>query len=95
MHSHKNYIPVDSMLSSYPSLVQISVLPDRMVDGVARLALASTVAALKTNGSQGVYAEVHVGDSNTVERYGRLGMLEQNRVDTKQPEELVLVARTI
>lgn len=94
LHSHKNYMPADSILASYPSLVQMATFADRLVEGGLRLALASAVAALKTNGSQGIYAEVHVGDRNTIERYSRLGMLEQTRADARQPEELVLVART-
>jgi hypothetical protein len=95
LHSHKNYVPSAGVLTSHPSLVQTAALMDRGAEAGVRLALASAVAALKTNGSQGIYAEVHVGDRNTVERYNRLGMMEQPRIDSHRPEELVLVARTI
>jgi protein O-GlcNAcase/histone acetyltransferase len=92
LHNHKSYV-TESVLTIYPSIIHMDILPERC-DGVAMHALASAVAALKTNGSHGIYAQMHVGDRNTVERYSRLNMLELAH-NTDQPEDLVLVARTI
>ena len=93
VHSHKSYIP-ENAVSLYPSIIHMDILAERCDDATARHALASTVAALKTNGSMGIYAQMHVGDGNTVERYARLNMFELARTH-EQPDDLVLVARTI
>lgn len=92
LHSHKSYLPPASVLAVHPSIMRIDVLPERCDDAVSRRALASTGAALRTNGSPGIYAEIHVGDRNILERYGRLAMLE---LHVDQPDDLVLVARNI
>lgn len=92
LHSHKSY-ESENLRKSYPSLVRIDMLPGRCHDGIARMALACTVAALKTNGSHGIYAEINVGDRNTVERYSALGFKEFQ--DPCVPEDLVIVARPL
>jgi len=91
-HSHKGYNS-DFLQKMYPSLVRLDMLPGRCHDAIARHALACAVAALKTNGSHGIYAEVHVGDRATVDRYAALGMKELT--DVGVPEDLVIVARPV
>ena len=91
-HSHKSFTS-ESLQSLYPSIVRIDMLPERCQDGIARHALACAVAALKTNGSHGIYAEIHVGDRNTVERYAALQMKEVQMPDT--PDDLVIVDRPV
>jgi len=93
LHNHKSFIPAESIISSHPSIVNVALLTDRVTEGSAKQALASAVAALKTNGSCGIYAEVPVGDANTVARYNKLGMLPCK--DANPPEDQILVARAI
>jgi protein O-GlcNAcase/histone acetyltransferase len=91
-HTHKPYTSA-SLVGMYPSVVRIDMLPERCNEGIIRHCLASAIAALKTNGSHGIYAEVHVGDRNTVERYAAVQMKEVQVADI--PEDLVIVARPI
>lgn len=95
LHCHKGYT-CEPLQKSYPSLVRVDMLPGRCNDAMARHALAVTVAALKTNGSHGICAEIHVGDRSTVERYSALGMKEVTaQPPTLLPEDLVIVARVV
>lgn len=108
VHGHKSY-GCEWLQQSYPSLVRVDMLPGRCNDATARHALAAATAALKTNGSHGVCAEIHVGDRLTVERYMSLGMKEVTAVPVNVaaepsptlppaapiPEDMVVVARLV
>lgn len=91
-HSHKSF-NCELVQSTYPSIMRVDMLPDRCHDGIARHTLACAVAALKTNGSHGIYAEIHVGDRNMVERYSALQLKEVQLPEL--PDDLVVVARPV
>ena len=68
----------DALSSSHPSVVRMDMLPERVSvdEGAPRRALAAVVAALKVNGSHGMYTEVNIGDHNTVEMYTKYAFYE-------------------
>lgn len=60
----------------HPSRVTMSILPSIMDSSVSKRLLACVLAALKANGSHGVFSQVTAGDKNVVEFYTKLGFLE-------------------
>ena len=67
----------DDIYTRFPSLLRIDLLKERCSEqSAARWGLACVIAALKTNGSHGVHAEIPVGDKNILEFYTKLGFFE-------------------
>lgn len=96
-YGQKSVLP-DSLYSAYPSILRMDMLPNRVpaVDADAsRRALACAVAALKVNGSHGIFAEVHVGDVSTAEAYAKLGFFRLMQQTVGEAEEATFLARVI
>lgn len=74
-HAHPTAIP-EVVYKHHPSRVIISVLPSITDPSVSKRLLACVLAALKANGSHGVFSEVTVGDKNVLDFYSKLGFLE-------------------
>lgn len=71
----------DVVYKHHPSCVTMSMLPSIMDSSVSKRLLACVLAALKSNGSHGVFSQVLMGDKNVVEFYSKLGFLEINLPD--------------
>lgn len=74
-HAHPVTVP-DVVYKHHPSRVTMSMLPSILDPSVSKRLLACVLAALKANGSHGVFSEVTVGDKNIVDFYTKLGFLE-------------------
>ncbi|XP_037504364.1 protein O-GlcNAcase isoform X2 [Rhipicephalus sanguineus] len=74
-HSRAVKVP-DIVYKHHPSRVTISMLPSIIDSSVSKRLLACVLAALKANGSHGVFSQVTMGDKNVVEFYTKLGFLE-------------------
>ncbi|XP_065287323.1 protein O-GlcNAcase isoform X2 [Dermacentor albipictus] len=74
-HSRAVKVP-DIVYKHHPSRVTMSMLPSIMDSSVSKRLLACVLAALKANGSHGVFSQVTVGDKNVVDFYTKLGFLE-------------------
>lgn len=74
-HAHPITVP-DVVYKHHPSRVTMSMLPSILDPSVSKRLLACVLAALKANGSHGVFSEVTVGDKNIVDFYTKLGFLE-------------------
>lgn len=71
----------DVVYKHHPSCVTMSMLPSIVDSSVSKRLLACVLAALKSNGSHGVFSQVLMGDKNVVEFYSKLGFLEINLPD--------------
>ncbi|XP_075532915.1 O-GlcNAcase isoform X2 [Dermacentor variabilis] len=74
-HARAVKVP-DIVYKHHPSRVTMSILPSIMDSSVSKRLLACVLAALKANGSHGVFSQVTVGDKNVVDFYTKLGFLE-------------------
>lgn len=74
-HSRAVKVP-DIVYKHHPSRVTMSMLPSIMDSSVSKRLLACVLAALKANGSHGVFSQVTVGDKNVIDFYTKLGFLE-------------------
>lgn len=74
-HSRAVKVP-DIVYKHHPSRVTMSMLPSIIDSSVSKRLLACVLAALKANGSHGVFSQVTMGDKNVVEFYTKLGFLE-------------------
>jgi protein O-GlcNAcase/histone acetyltransferase len=77
-------------LTPFPSVLQMRLLPAALQDvGITKRALATVIAALKSNGSHGIHVEVPSGDTSTVEFYTKLGFFGLQVDDGEQTKVLV------
>ncbi|CAG2122337.1 unnamed protein product [Medioppia subpectinata] len=77
MHSNNvvnNAIP-EVICKNHPSVVKMSVLPHIMDLSVPKRILACIIAALKANGSVGVFSEIPASDKKLFDFYSKLGFL--------------------
>lgn len=74
-HTRPIAVP-DIVYKHHPSRVTMSMLPSIVDSSVSKRLLACVLAALKANGSHGVFSEVTVGDKNVIDFYTKLGFLE-------------------
>lgn len=75
-------------------MVRVNLLPEGKSDPTShRCLLAATVAALRTNGSQGVYTEFQVGDQNLIDECTKLQFHSFPLADV--PEDRVILGRVI
>lgn len=91
-HTSVPFCP-NTLTSRFPSLIRMDMLADRVAVDVnaPRRALAGAVAALKFNGSHGMYTEINVGDHNTVEMYKKYALCEVPLTEPR--EDLHILAR--
>ncbi|XP_054167405.1 protein O-GlcNAcase-like isoform X2 [Oppia nitens] len=77
MHSTSAVYPIpDVILKSHPSVLKMSVLPHIMDLSVPKRILACIIAALKANGSVGVFSEISSTDKKLFDFYSKLGFLQ-------------------
>ncbi|CAG2170295.1 unnamed protein product, partial [Oppiella nova] len=76
MHSKTTVTGIPEVISkNHPSVVKMSVLPHIMDLSVPKRILACIIAALKANGSTGVFCEIPVSDKKLFDFYSKLGFL--------------------
>uniref|UniRef100_A0A3P9MEX9 protein O-GlcNAcase n=1 Tax=Oryzias latipes TaxID=8090 RepID=A0A3P9MEX9_ORYLA len=80
----------DSLLHHFPSQVRLDALPELVDISVSRTLLTALLAALKANGSQGVFCEVQPTDRQRLEFLTKLGFLEILRGEARSREGVVL-----
>lgn len=81
----------ECVLSSFPSVLRLDVLSDRMEDrAVTKRLLASCLCALRLQGSTGVHVELSVGDKCMLEHYRLMGF---QPVKPSDNEESVYLGR--
>ncbi|XP_074517910.1 protein O-GlcNAcase isoform X2 [Halichoeres trimaculatus] len=80
----------DSLLYHFPSQLRLDALPDLVDISISRTLLNALLAALKANGSQGVFCEVQPTDQQRLEFLTKLGFLEILRGEARSREGLVL-----
>ena len=84
----------EKLLSRFPSMVRVDLLPQGKEDPTAhRRLLATVVATLRTNGSQGIYTELQVGDQNMIDECTKLQFYSVPLTDV--PEDRVILGRVI
>ncbi|XP_062849403.1 protein O-GlcNAcase [Trichomycterus rosablanca] len=88
LHEEQDY--PDSLLYHFPSQLRLEALPELVDCSVSRSLLTSLLAALKANGSQGVFCEVQPTDRLKLEFLTKLGFLEIVRGETHSTEGLIL-----
>ncbi|XP_078588482.1 protein O-GlcNAcase-like isoform X1 [Branchiostoma floridae x Branchiostoma japonicum] len=90
-HNYKVYLP-PNLYKRFPSLLRMSLLPQFLMDdpGVAKNMMACLFAALKANGSSGVYCEVNIGDKRMLEFYTKMGFFDVPMLDEYSEEVLIL-----
>nr|CAD7407520.1 unnamed protein product [Timema poppensis] len=74
-HTFKGDVP-ESIHSQHPSVMCCSLLPTVLDQSVAKRMITCLLAALRANGSFGVYAAVSSREQFMLEFYGKLGFLE-------------------
>ncbi|CAL8241701.1 unnamed protein product [Merluccius merluccius] len=80
----------DSLLHHFPSQLRLDALPQLVDASVSRTLLTALLAALKANGSQGVFCEVQPTDRQRLEFLTKLGFLEILRGEARSREGVVL-----
>ncbi|CAL8376724.1 unnamed protein product [Gadus morhua 'NCC'] len=80
----------DSLLHHFPSQLRLDALPQLVDASVSRTLLTALLAALKANGSQGVFCEVQPTDRQRMEFLTKLGFLEILRGEARSREGVVL-----
>ncbi|XP_061664296.1 protein O-GlcNAcase isoform X2 [Syngnathoides biaculeatus] len=80
----------DSLLYHFPSQLRLDALPELVDVSVSRTLLVALLAALKANGSQGVFCEVQPTDRQRLEFLTKLGFLEILRGEARSREGLVM-----
>uniref|UniRef100_A0A8B9RK53 protein O-GlcNAcase n=1 Tax=Astyanax mexicanus TaxID=7994 RepID=A0A8B9RK53_ASTMX len=80
----------DSLLYHFPSQLRLEALPELVDCSISRSLLTSLLTALKANGSQGVFCEVHPTDRLRLEFLTKLGFLEILRGEARSTEGLIL-----
>ncbi|XP_047424594.1 protein O-GlcNAcase [Mugil cephalus] len=80
----------DSLLYHFPSQLRLDALPELVDVSVSRTLLTALLAALKANGSQGVFCEVQPTDRQRLEFLTKLGFLEILRGEARSREGVVL-----
>ncbi|XP_020512993.1 protein O-GlcNAcase [Labrus bergylta] len=80
----------DSLLYHFPSQLRLDALPELVDVSVSRTLLNALLAALKANGSQGVFCEVQPTDRQRLEFLTKLGFLEILRGEARSREGVVL-----
>ena len=93
-YSHEAYIP-DELHGRFPSVVRVDMLPEcrRRDPSAFRRLLAACVIALKTSGSHGIYAQLHVGDRNSMELYAALNFYDVPLLD--RPDDVVIIGHAV
>lgn len=72
-HSESLEVP-EEVYKSYPSVLRMNVLVDRMADpAVPRRLLASVLCALKASGSHGVHTRLNISDKYLADFFTKLG----------------------
>ncbi|XP_007250263.3 protein O-GlcNAcase [Astyanax mexicanus] len=87
-HEEQDY--PDSLLYHFPSQLRLEALPELVDCSISRSLLTSLLTALKANGSQGVFCEVHPTDRLRLEFLTKLGFLEILRGEARSTEGLIL-----
>ncbi|XP_075303485.1 LOW QUALITY PROTEIN: protein O-GlcNAcase [Anarrhichthys ocellatus] len=80
----------DTLLYHFPSQLRLDALPELVDVSVSRTLLTALLAALKANGSQGVFCEVQPTDRHRLEFLTKLGFLEILRGEARSREGVVL-----
>ncbi|XP_061525512.1 LOW QUALITY PROTEIN: protein O-GlcNAcase [Phycodurus eques] len=80
----------DSLLCHFPSQLHLDNLPEPVDVSVSRTLLVALLAALKANGSQGVFCEVQPTDRQRLEFLTKLGFLEILRGEARSREGLLM-----
>ncbi|WAR20929.1 OGA-like protein [Mya arenaria] len=89
---HNEPAPVpESVTSSFPSVIRLDVLSNRMEDcAVTKRLLASCLSGLRAQGSTGVYVELSVGDKCMLEHYRLMGFTP---VNSSEQDDVVYLGR--
>lgn len=66
----------DAVHAQHPSVMCASILPSVTDQSIAKRLVICLLAALRANGSFGVYASVNADDRNMIEFYSKLGFIE-------------------
>ncbi|XP_070541365.1 protein O-GlcNAcase-like isoform X2 [Ptychodera flava] len=88
-HEYKTYLP-ENVYKHHRSLLKIDVLQTVEDKSVVKNMLACALAALKSNGSQGAFVEVGIGNKQMLEFYSKLGFFEIPNMDHASDDVMIL-----
>ncbi|KAI1278089.1 Protein O-GlcNAcase [Halotydeus destructor] len=75
----------ESVIKTHPSLIHLDILPHIVDPSVSKRLLACTLAALKANGSTGVFAKGHSSNKGFLELYSKLGFQQAPAAANDEP----------